>query len=380
MTKKDTNEIPPVDPLADEAPDGPAPFSPPAPANDKLIPFPGPRARRKQQDREAGPSEKQVYVPPVTLPPTKEPQPHEGQQKLLIAPSVLATSDDRSRPTIRRIPVEAAMLLEAQRAATTTEISPRTVGGRTARFDAGPAAPPPPDEAPNQTGVVKLPTRTQRIQTAPAAEPPTGAGSTLKTGAVSAGASPWAKDGVAQVDRANLPSALAATAPLPDDVKRAPAAAEPAPEAPRSHLRHMLLAAGLLVAAGVSIWYLTRWETPKDSPRAPIEVPVSAPPPAPPPVDTAPPATAAPPPVDTAPPAETAAPAATPPPTAGTAPVGMQPPPPSRPPPSTTRKPPRPAETASPKPTATAVAQPPPEPPPPPPPKPTTSAPPRPFD
>lgn len=317
---------------------------PPPPDDGQLVEWTGPlpaAARRKKQDRAAGPSEKHVYVPPVTLPPTKGPSALD-QQKIMVAPSVLKPNDNsRNQPTIRRLPSVAA---QAQPGAASDS------AGQTLK-----------------TGAQPGPAQAKAAQ---------GKGTSAQARAASAPgkASPWDKGGLPAVDREALPSAqLHATG-------SSRSAATPAkPEKPRSR-GALVVAALLLGTAAASIYFLVAWPEPKPSPDTPIQVGApTAPPtwePAPLP---APPSTAVAP--STAAPIE-AQPVA-PPPSAAT-PVetsAAPPPPPPEPPPrpSVTARPPvtaKPPSTAKAPPTA---EQPPPPPPPEPPPTSTTTAPPRPF-
>lgn len=386
MNKDDTSQNPPA------APHGFGPAgSAGAQAKGRLLEetAPGERAAlqhaaplsqgRRRQDREAGPSEKQVYVPPVTLPPNKEPQAPDSR-KIMVAASVMVTSDERSRPTMRRIPVPTGAAGGAAPAYPQGEgQGSRTAGGRAARFDGAPGAQQPPHTS-TLPSVGATPQRSQRTL-------PTGAlayngTSTARMPATASASSPWAKGGVGQIDKANLPSSqlLSTTAPI---AKSQPASADATGKdrsaTPRPLLARVLLLAGLAGVAAVTVWYLLRWPPPKDSAMAPpLEVGVSTPSPAGQPPATAP----------IAPPPDTAA-IAQPPATAAIAQpptvAPPEPPPPVRPSPpveslpstTPTRKPPRPTSTgdAATAPKATATAAPAVEPPP----KPTTSAPPRPF-
>lgn len=104
-----------------------------APPAERAIPWGEPRPRRRQ-DREAGPSDKQVYVPPVTLPPNRE---HQAMdlQKIQVAPSLLKGIDERNRPTMRRIPVQGLRGTPAEQG-----------GARTARVGVGSGVWPPPED------------------------------------------------------------------------------------------------------------------------------------------------------------------------------------------------------------------------------------------
>ncbi|WP_437305077.1 hypothetical protein [Sorangium sp. So ce388] len=128
-------------------------LGPAAPPAERAMPWGEPRPRRRQ-DREAGPSDKQVYVPPVTLPPNRE---HQAMdlQKIQVAPSLLKGVDERNRPTMRRIPVHGIPgAPEGQGGA-------RPGGVRTARVGVGSGVWPPPEET----------SRKQRPHAAPVPQP-----------------------------------------------------------------------------------------------------------------------------------------------------------------------------------------------------------------
>jgi hypothetical protein len=355
MTKKDASEIPPADP--------PPGFGPVAAAAEQERParssleetMPGierpleqsapvPVRRRKQKDREAGPSEKQVYVPPVSLPPNREEQIVDAP-KIRVAPSVMVVSDERSRPTMRRLPSHVLPPPQAD-----PNAQSRTVGGRTARMQAVTGVLPP-EEEPRTAQVINLPTRTQRIKAvtgAAAARPD-------EQGGKEAGSSPWAKDGEEHIDKADLPSAQLHSS----TAREAPLVTFKPASRSRSNMSNF---AALIVVASIaagSAFVLLRDRSKKPVDTTPIEVVATAPAPA------TPPATQLLPP-----------PAPPEPEPAQTAPVSLPQPLESRPAPATTRKsrPPPPAP-AAPKPTATtqpaATA---------PPPAATTSEPPRPPD
>ncbi|WP_433929766.1 hypothetical protein AB3662_38750 [Sorangium cellulosum] len=135
----------------DEGVPGPA-AAPPA---ERAMPWGDPRPRRRQ-DREAGPSDKQVYVPPVTLPPNRE---HQAMdlQKIQVAPSLLKGVDERNRPTMRRIPVHG---MPPPPGAPDGQGGLRPGGVRTARVGVGSGVWPPPEEP-----------RKQRPLAAPAPQP-----------------------------------------------------------------------------------------------------------------------------------------------------------------------------------------------------------------
>ncbi|WP_437732367.1 hypothetical protein [Sorangium sp. So ce1335] len=136
-------------------PDEGAPGPVAAPPVERAMPWGDPRPRRRQ-DREAGPSDKQVYVPPVTLPPNRE---HQAMdlQKIQVAPSLLKGVDERNRPTMRRIPVHG---MPAPPGAPEGPGGMRPGGVRTARVGVGSGVWPPPEEP-----------RKQRPHAAPAAQP-----------------------------------------------------------------------------------------------------------------------------------------------------------------------------------------------------------------
>ncbi|WP_437997324.1 hypothetical protein WMF26_41985 [Sorangium sp. So ce185] len=143
-----------------------------APPVERMVQWGEPRPRRRQ-DREAGPSDKQVYVPPVTLPPNRE---HQAMdlQKIQVAPSLLKGVDERNRPTMRRIPVHG--MPGPPQAVPEGPGSART-GVRTARVGVGSGVWPPPEE----------PTRKQRLAPAPAPQP---AGAAPRAGVPQAAARP----------------------------------------------------------------------------------------------------------------------------------------------------------------------------------------------
>ncbi|WP_437673410.1 hypothetical protein [Sorangium sp. So ce131] len=135
----------------------PAPAAAPA---ERVMQWGEPRPRRRQ-DREAGPSDKQVYVPPVTLPPNRE---HQAMdlQKIQVAPSLLKGVDERNRPTMRRIPVQG---LPARPPGIPDDPgAPRSGGARTARVGVGSGVWPPPDE--DLSGARGQSARKQRPQAA----------------------------------------------------------------------------------------------------------------------------------------------------------------------------------------------------------------------
>ncbi|WP_437777695.1 hypothetical protein [Sorangium sp. So ce1097] len=137
-------------------PDEGAPGPAAAPPIERAVPWGEPRPRRRQ-DREAGPSDKQVYVPPVTLPPNREHQAMD-MQKIQVAPSLLKGVDERNRPTMRRIPVHG---MPAPPGAPDGPGSARPGGVRTARVGVGSGVWPPPED----------PRKQQRPYAAPAAQP-----------------------------------------------------------------------------------------------------------------------------------------------------------------------------------------------------------------
>ncbi|WP_437295155.1 hypothetical protein [Sorangium sp. So ce426] len=122
---------------------------PAAPPAERMVQWGEPRPRRRQ-DREAGPSDKQVYVPPVTLPPNREHQAMD-QQKIQVAPSLLKGVDERNRPTMRRIPVQG--LPGPPTGAPDGQGGARPGGVRTARVGVGSGVwPPPEDESSGSRG------------------------------------------------------------------------------------------------------------------------------------------------------------------------------------------------------------------------------------
>lgn len=342
---------------------------PPPPPDDGLEVWTGPlpanrRRSKDKHDREAGPSEKHVYVPPVTLPQTSLPA-SVDQQKIMVAPSVLKVANERNQPTIRRIPpvVMNPGAVPADAAASPAEQTMKT-GAQPA--GAAPAA-----------GLAQ----SANAQAAAAASQQRAATAAGKA------ASPWAKGGVPQVDKQALPSAqLLATAAASAATTQAP----PRPERSRSLIGPVLLV--LLAFAGTAgVVALLRWPEPRPDERTPIQVGAGTQTPRtlPPGTDDtadlpAPPVTSfAPMPQDTAAPGPTppAQPPPTPQPTGAAAPDGPSTPQPtSAPRPPVTSRPPATGTKPTPPPTAKtaepAQSTPPPEPPPS---TTNTAAPPRPF-
>ncbi|WP_437568872.1 hypothetical protein [Sorangium sp. So ce542] len=251
-----------------------------APPVERVVQWGEPRPRRRQ-DREAGPSDKQVYVPPVTLPPNRE---HQAMdlQKIQVAPSLLKGVDERNRPTMRRIPVHG--MPGPPQAVPEGPGSART-GVRTARVGVGSGVWPPPEE----------PTRKQRLAPAPAPQP--------------AGAAP----------RADVPQAAA----RPDAAVAAAASAAALAARRRAAplgLFALLVFLGSATVAG--FWVLWRAANPPAPPEAPVADDGRAPTPEPGPA--APTPSAMPEPAPTPPPVATGEP---PPPTAEPAPAASGAPP-----------------------------------------------------
>ncbi|WP_437277073.1 hypothetical protein WME90_38395 [Sorangium sp. So ce375] len=138
---------------------------PAAPPPERVVQWGEPRPRRRQ-DREAGPSDKQVYVPPVTLPPNRE---HQAMdlQKIQVAPSLLKGVDERNRPTMRRIPVQG--MPGAPPGIPDGQSGARPGGVRAARVGVGSGVwPPPEDESSGSRGPSS---RKQRPTAAAAPQP-----------------------------------------------------------------------------------------------------------------------------------------------------------------------------------------------------------------
>jgi hypothetical protein len=140
---------------------------------ERATPWGEPRPRRRQ-DREAGPSDKQVYVPPVTLPPNRE---HQAMdlQKIQVAPSLLKGVDERNRPTMRRIPVPGL------RGAPEEQGGARPGGVRTARVGVGSGVWPPPED--DLSGMRGHSSRKQRSQAAAAPQADAAPRAALSNGA-----------------------------------------------------------------------------------------------------------------------------------------------------------------------------------------------------
>ncbi|EYF02082.1 hypothetical protein [Chondromyces apiculatus] len=359
----------------------------PPPDDGSLVEWTGPlptNKRKKKEDREAGPSEKHIYVPPVTLPPTKGPADPNQQQKILVAPSVLRPADNsRNQPTIRKLPsaIGPEMLPGAAQAVNgpisdvavqtlKTGAQPASVQARAAQASpATPAAPATPQQS----------AKPASSKTAP-------------------GGSPWAKGGMSAVDREALPSAQ-----LLSKTGSSTALPMPAKSDPQRPWTGVFVGLLVAAAAAVGVWFLVAWPDPTagQGTSPPIQVPPNQTPPS---IPTLPipsqaglepaptPSTA----VASAEPVPSAQQPATPPEdTAGSAPP---PPTPPSPPPASTPAPPtaiapevptataaRPPVTSrppttTPKPPSTPTAKDPAPPPPPTPtPPPSTTAPPRPF-
>ncbi|WP_437588181.1 hypothetical protein [Sorangium sp. So ce1000] len=133
---------------------------------ERVVQWGEPRPRRRQ-DREAGPSDKQVYVPPVTLPPNRE---HQAMdlQKIQVAPSLLKGVDERNRPTMRRIPVQG--MPGAPPEAPDGQGGARPGGVRAARVGVGSGVWPPPED--ESSGLRGQASRKQRPTAATAPQPP----------------------------------------------------------------------------------------------------------------------------------------------------------------------------------------------------------------
>lgn len=261
----------------DEGAPGPAAARP----IERAMPWGEPRPRRRQ-DREAGPSDKQVYVPPVTLPPNREHQAMD-MQKIQVAPSLLKGVDERNRPTMRRIPVHG---MPAPPGAPDGPGSARPGGVRTARVGVGSGVWPPPED----------PRKQQRPYAAPAAQP------------VAAAPRPEMPTNAARPD----PAAAAAAAVLATRRRGAPLG-----------LFALLVFLGSATVAG--FWVLWRAANPRvaedvtradesrgQAPGPSVATPAPSAPPEPPPAATPPPVAAVeqPPPVaEQPPPAASAAPA-----------------------------------------------------------------------
>jgi cytoskeletal protein RodZ len=146
-------------------------------------PVPGARAvpwatydpkHRRRQDREAGPSDKQVYVPPVTLPPNREHQ-IVNMQKIQVAPAVLKGVDERSRPTMRKLPpVRLGSASQARPVVSSVDVvtGPRPAAGPTTRIEVGPAVLPPPEAEPAPLPVRDVPAQSPRVAPAGASVAP----------------------------------------------------------------------------------------------------------------------------------------------------------------------------------------------------------------
>ncbi|WP_437966210.1 hypothetical protein WMF04_42455 [Sorangium sp. So ce260] len=209
----------------DEA--APAPAAPPV---ERMMQWGEPRPRRRQ-DREAGPSDKQVYVPPVTLPPNRE---HQAMdlQKIQVAPSLLKGVDERNRPTMRRIPVHG--MPGPPPGTPEGPGSARPGGVRTARVGVGSGVWPPPEE----------PTRKQRPAAMLASQP------------------------AAAVPRAGLPEAAARPDPAVAAAASAAALAARRRVAPLGLFALLVFLGSATVAGFWVLWRAANPSTPRDTPVA----------------------------------------------------------------------------------------------------------------